>query len=239
MLSASYGHDGRISNGRLTLLLAQPILDIVRFRSEECPVERLHSAGGTVMGWFLLSLQVGLALLLSIAAIQKALQSSQFSAALRLSHVPSAAVAPVAVAVPAVEALLAGALVVSTPGSLPIAFAATVLLLTMFTAWVGWVRAKRIRIRCGCFGSGSPAVDFRTITRNVLTLVASGAGLLLATWADSPLPVASPWMASAAISIGLGLALGLGLRAAVPVLVLSLDRLQRRQVPDLDADGRL
>ncbi len=65
------------------------------------------------MMYLLLACQLGLAIVLLLAATGKALSSWQFLAAIRLSRVPEALVIPLAVFVPVVEVCLALALVIS------------------------------------------------------------------------------------------------------------------------------
>jgi hypothetical protein len=60
--------------------------------------------------WLLLALQVILSAVLLVAAIEKTLRAEAFFAALRLSHLPAGSIAPIGVAVPALELTLALAL---------------------------------------------------------------------------------------------------------------------------------
>ena len=57
--------------------------------------------------WLLVALQVILSVAFLVAATEKALRSEEFFAALRLSHLPAGSVAPIGVAVPALELMLA------------------------------------------------------------------------------------------------------------------------------------
>ena len=59
------------------------------------------------LSWLLLTLQVILSVVLLVAATEKMLRSEEFFAALRLSHLPAGAIAPIGVAVPAFELTLA------------------------------------------------------------------------------------------------------------------------------------
>jgi Methylamine utilisation protein MauE len=133
------------------------------------------------------------------------------------------------VAVPALELTLALALLLAPARWLPLAFGATALLLGAFTAWMGSVRARRLRVRCGCFGLGGGYVGPGTIGRNLLLLALTLAGLVLAGHTQSPLPGPSLAMAVTVTSLGLCLALLLGLRAAWPHLILSFEQYQARQ----------
>lgn len=181
-----------------------------------------------VLSWLLLALQGILSAAFLVAAAEKLLRSEEFLAALRLSHLPAGVIAPLGVAVPALEVALALALLLAPARGLPLAFGAAALLLAAFTAWMGWVRARRLRVRCGCFGPGGGRVGPRTIGRNLLLLALALGGLALARQTPSPLPGPSLPMAVAVTSLGLTLALLIALRAAWPNLVLSFDRFQAR-----------
>ena len=181
------------------------------------------------MSWLLLALQVALAVVLFLAAAGKALRSEEFLSALRLSHLPAGLVGPIGVAVPVLELALAASLVLAPERVLPVALGGTILLFGVFTAWMGWVQAKRLRVRCGCFGPGGTEVGFRTIARNALLVLLAIVAFLLAGRADSPLPEPSLPMVIAVTSLAMCLALLDGLRAAWPHLVVTFDRLQARE----------
>ena len=57
--------------------------------------------------WLPLALQVILSAVLLVAATEKTLRAEDFFAALRLSHLPAGAIAPIGVAVPTLELTLA------------------------------------------------------------------------------------------------------------------------------------
>jgi Methylamine utilisation protein MauE len=181
------------------------------------------------LSWLLLALQVILSAVLLVAATEKLLRSEEFFAALRLSHLPGGSIAPIGVAVPALELTLALALLLVPARWLPLVFLAAALVLGVFTAWMGWVRARRLRVRCGCFGPGGGYVGPRTIGRNIVLLVLSLVGLALAGQTRSPLPEPSLAMAVTVTSLGACLALLLALRTAWPHLVLSFEAYQARQ----------
>lgn len=187
------------------------------------------------MSWLLLALQLILSAALLVAATEKLLRSEEFLAALRLSHLPAETIAPVGAAVPALELALALALLLAPAPWLPPAFAAAALLLAAFTAWMFWVRARGLRVRCGCFGPGGGHVGPGAIGRNLLFLALALAGLALAMQTPTPLPGASLPMAVAVTSLALCLALLLALRAAWPTLILSFGRYQARR--DGTAEG--
>jgi hypothetical protein len=178
--------------------------------------------------WLLLALQMILSAVLLVAATAKVLRSEELFAALRLSHLPAETIAPLGIAVPALELALALALLLAPARWLPLAFAAVVLLLGAFTAWMGWVRAHGLRVRCGCFGPGGQ-VGPRTLGRNFLLLALALAGLVLAGQTRSPLPGPSLAMVVTVTSVGACLALVLALRLAWPHLFLSVEQYQTRQ----------
>jgi hypothetical protein len=179
--------------------------------------------------WLLLALQVILSVVLLVAATEKTLRSEEFFAALRLSHLPAVSIAPIGIAVPALELTLALALLLAPARWLPLAFAAAALVFGVFTAWMGWVRARRLRVRCGCFGPGGGHVGSRTIGRNLLLIALALAGLVLTGQTQSPLPGPSLAMDVTVTSLGLCLALLLALRTAWPHLILSFEQYQARQ----------
>ena len=69
--------------------------------------------GRALLSWLLLALQVILSAVLLVAATEKTLRSEEFFAALRLSHLPAGSIAPIGVAVPALELTLALALLLA------------------------------------------------------------------------------------------------------------------------------
>jgi hypothetical protein len=181
------------------------------------------------LSWLLLALQVILSAVLIAAAAEKLLRSDEFFAALRLSHRPEGVVAAVGVAVPAIELALALALLLAPAGWLPFAFGAVALLFAAFTAWMGWVRASGLRIRCGCFGLSGGRVGPRTIGRNFVLLCLALAGLILAMRTSTPLPEPSLPMAVTVTALAACLALLIALRSAWPRLILNFGQYQARQ----------
>jgi hypothetical protein len=188
------------------------------------------------LSWLLLALQVILSAVFLIAATEKLLRSDEFLAALRLSHLPAGAIAPLGAAVPALELTLALALLLAPARWLPLAFGVAALMLAAFAAWMGWVRARRLRVRCGCFGPGGGHVGPRTIGRTLLLLALALGGLALAEQTRSPLPDPSLALAVSVTSLGVCLALLLALRAAWPHLILSIEKYQARQVGAADGE---
>lgn len=179
----------------------------------------------------LAALQVALAGVLVVASVGKALRTEEFATALRLTRLPEPAITPLGAALAVIELVLAGALLLTPPGGLPWAFATAVVLFLLFTGWMAWVRASRLRVRCGCFGTGSNEVGASTIGRNLVLVVGSVLGWWLATRVASPLPGPSLPMLVTVTAGGMILALGSGLRLAWPELALTFDRLQAREAP--------
>jgi hypothetical protein len=182
------------------------------------------------LSWLLLVLQVILSVVLLVAGTEKILRSQEFFAALRLSHLPAGSIAAIGVAVPMLELTVALALLLAPAWWLSLAFGASALVLGAFTVWMGWVRARRLRVRCGCFGPGGGHVGPRTIARNLLLLALALGGLMLAGQTRSPLPGPSLAMAVTVTSLGVCLALLLALRTVWPHLILSFEQYQARQI---------
>ncbi len=180
---------------------------------------------GGAVSWLLLVIQLVLSAVLLLAGAGKMLRSEEFAAALRLSHLPAVLVRPLGVVVPVLELGVALALVLTTPRWLPVALGAASALLAAFTAWMGWVWARGLRVRCGCFGVGDAKVGGRSIARNLLLLLLALGGVGLARRVDSPLSDPSVWLVIAATAAGMFVALLVALRAALPALALNLDRL--------------
>lgn len=178
------------------------------------------------MSWALAALQVVLAGTFFLAAVGKLLRSDEFVSALRLSRLPEGAVRLLAVVVPVLETGLGLWLLLSDPRQASIAFAASLGLLTLFTGWMGWVRLRRFRIRCGCFGPNGGEVGALTIGRNLGLILLAGLGWLASLRGVSSLPGPSPQMAAIALGFGLGIALLSALRFAWPYLTLTEDRLR-------------
>jgi hypothetical protein len=114
---------------------------------------------------------------------------------LRRSHVPQGCVRPIAVGVPALEIAFAVALLISPAFWLPLIMLGTAALFGIFTAWLGWVYARKLQVSCGCFGSSTQPVNLRTIGRNVVLLGVAGCGTMLAVNTGSLLPQLVEWQA--------------------------------------------
>lgn len=178
------------------------------------------------MPFVLLVLQVALAGMFVAAAAAKLLRADEFVAALRLSYLPEWTIRPLAVAAPTLEVALALWLVLASPTGVAGAFLACAALLAAFTLWMAWVRSRRLRVRCGCFGGNGGEVGPRTLLRNAVLLVAALAGWALAERVASPLPGPSWEAAGAAIALALSIAMVQALRMVWPHLVVTYERLQ-------------
>jgi hypothetical protein len=188
------------------------------------------------LSWLLLALQVILSAVFLVAATEKLLRAEEFFAALRFSHLPAGAIAPLGVAVPALELTLALALLLAPARWLPLAFGVTALTLGAFTGWMSWVWTRRLRVRCGCFGPGGGHVGPGAIGRNLLLLALALGGLVLAGQTQTPLPGPSLAMVVTVTSLGVCLALLLALHTAWPHLILSLEQFQARQAGTFDEE---
>ncbi len=178
------------------------------------------------MSLALAALQIVLAGTFFLAAVSKLLQSDEFLSALRLSHLPEGLVRALGYLFPALEAGLAFWLLVASPDAVAVAFAAAFAVLAVFTLWMGWVRMRRLSVRCGCFGPNGGEVGLATIGRNVGLMVLAAIGWLLARGAESALPGPSLAMAGSAVAGGLVISMAAALRFAWPHLTLSEDRLR-------------
>ena len=188
------------------------------------------------MTWIVLVLQLVLALVFVAAAAAKALRSDEFVAALRLSRLPEPVALLTAVAVPALEVVLAFWLVLATPERLPVAFLAAAALMLAFTAWMGWVEARRLRVRCGCFGAGEGEVGPRTIGRNAVLLALALVGWVVSSRAVSPLPGPSAELLATLAAIALSVALLQALRLAWPQMVIDYEAFQRRNAAAFEGE---
>jgi hypothetical protein len=188
------------------------------------------------MPWLLLILQVILSAVFLVAGTAKMLRSEEFFTAVRLSHVPAGSIAPIGVAVPALELTLALALLLAPVRWLPLVFLAAALLLGAFVAWLGWVHGRRLRVRCGCFGPAGGEVGPRTIGRSLLLLALALAGLVLVGQARTPLPAPSLAMVVTVTSLGACLVLLLALHRAWPHLMLSVEHFHARQAGAADEE---
>jgi uncharacterized membrane protein YphA (DoxX/SURF4 family) len=180
------------------------------------------------MSWVMLAILVVLSALFVVAATGKLLNADDFVTALRLSRLPERTIAPLAVVVPVLEMLLALALVLAPARRLPVAFAAAGLMLAIFTLWMGWIHARRLRVRCGCFGGGGAEIGPRSIGRNLLLLLMAVGGLVLTSRTSSPLPPPTLPFVVAVTSLAMCLALAQTLHHAWPHLITTYERYQAK-----------
>jgi dienelactone hydrolase/uncharacterized membrane protein YphA (DoxX/SURF4 family) len=183
-----------------------------------------------------LALQLALALVFVASAAAKVLRSDEFVAALRLSHLPEPIAVLTAVAVPALEIGLAFWLVLAPPDRVPSAFVAAGALLIAFTVWMGWVEARRLRVRCGCFGAGGGEVGPRTIARNLGLLALALTGWGVASRVASPLSGLSVELLATMVAVALCVALLQALRMAWPQMVIDYESFQRRGATALEGE---
>ncbi|MDQ3696257.1 MAG: hypothetical protein M3464_21975 [Chloroflexota bacterium] len=174
----------------------------------------------------LAALQIVLAGTLMAAAAGKLLRTDEFVSALRLSHLPERLVAVLAVLVPGLEVGFAVWLMLASPAAVPFAFVATLVLLILFTTWMGWVRIRRLRVRCGCFGPNGGEVGAGTIGRNLGLIGLAGLGWLVSLKVSTALAGPSLWMVLLVLGFILCIALVSALRFAWPHFTLTEDRLR-------------
>jgi hypothetical protein len=178
------------------------------------------------MSWALAALQIVLAGTFFLAAVGKLLRADEFMSALRLSRLPEWLVRVLAVVVPVLETGIGLWLLLAGPEATASAFAVSLGLLAVFTGWMAWVRARRLRIRCGCFGPNGGEVGPSTIGRNLGLIALAGLGWWLSLDVVSALPGPSPLMAAMALGLALSIAMLSALRYAWPHLILTDDRLR-------------
>jgi hypothetical protein len=180
------------------------------------------------MTWIVSALQIVLALVFVGAGAAKALRPEEFVAALRLSHLPGPVALFTAVVVPSLEVLLAFWLILATPDRLPVAFLAGAALLLAFTGWMGWVEARRLHVRCGCFGADGGEVGPRTIARNVGLLALTLVGWFASSRVASPLPGPSAEAFATVAAVALIVALLQAFWVARPQMVLDYEAFRQR-----------
>ena len=138
-----------------------------------------------------IALRAALALLLAAAALHKLRDRAGFRETLRdYRLLPEPAVAPVALAVPAVESALALALL--GPATARIAALATLALLATYSAAIAINLARgHTHIDCGCFGpAGRQTLSGWLLVRNAVVLAGAAAaalpsGLRPLVWLDA------------------------------------------------------
>jgi hypothetical protein len=186
------------------------------------------------MSWVALILQFVLAIVLIAAATGKVFRPDDFRQAIRASGLPSR---PIALLVPVLELGIAVSLLTVRSVALEIAFAASLALFAAFTAWVLWLLARKIRVRCGCFGSHNVEINYRVVARNVAFMMLAALGFLLTLSSNSVGQVDAVWKVAAALPLTLALMLILALRQVRTRLVLSLSDVDRLSDKSLTPQG--
>ena len=172
----------------------------------------------------LLLLQLGLGGMFIASGASKLLQSDEFAAALRLSHLPEPLAVGLMTIVPVLELGLAAWLFMASPEGLPRAFLACAVLLGLFTLWMFWVSGRKLAVSCGCFGGEGGVVGARTIARNVVLLAVALLGWELANRNVSPLGGVSLGAVIILSSLVLVVALVQVARLAKPHMTLTYDQ---------------
>ncbi len=180
------------------------------------------------MSLLLAILQVFLAATFATAAVGKTFELQRFVGTLRLSGLGPAAARCVALAVPAVELLIAGALIAARGQFLTIAFAACGGALLLFTGWLMSMLLRKLNAPCGCFGHPSAPISWRAFSRNVLLVAWAVAGYFLSQTFSTRLPILSFPLIVLATSLFACAALAVYVRESAPYLVLT-----RRGATDL------
>jgi Methylamine utilisation protein MauE len=184
--------------------------------------------------WVVFTAQLVLAAVLVTAAMGKILQPDDFREAVRASGLPVGVIVSV---VPAVELGIGFLLVVLHGVQLTVAFAAALALLTAFTAWIVWVKTRKLRVRCGCFGTGNVEIGYRDVARNVVFIAVAVLGLSLSLSTNDAVGLATVWRIAIALPAALVLMLALALWRVRSHLVLTLDALDRRGDASLTPEG--
>jgi hypothetical protein len=130
----------------------------------------------------LLGVQLAVSGLFLVAASGKILNSADFTTAISASGIRTPFVRPIAFGIILLEALVSVTVLLGDRHIVAVAFIVSAAFLLATTAWIAWVRARGLRLRCGCFGSGQAEIGKRTILRNValLAVVCGGLSLSLA-----------------------------------------------------------
>lgn len=179
-------------------------------------------------------LQIGLAGALVVGAGTKIAAPQEFLSALRLSRLSPGVARPLSVAVPGAELLIGFALVIARAEALVAAFIACSALLGAFSVWVLSVRARKLSVRCGCFGASRRPIGRATTVRNGALLAAAITGIILARAIQTPLGAEFVWSFIAASAGGLVVLLVVAFARVRPELLLSMEAMKRRRAA---ADG--
>ncbi len=180
------------------------------------------------MPYLLLVFQLGLAVVMLLAATGKLLNGGQFLSALRSSALPEVLVGPLAILIPVLEFFLAFGLLLSPSQALPFLLALYASVISLFTGWMLVVSIRGLHLKCGCFGTGKTEIGPGTISRNGVLLFISLGGVILAAQEPSSLPPLSLWMIVLVSSIGLSLMLLVALQRGRGALIFSSKHLRVR-----------
>jgi hypothetical protein len=159
----------------------------------------------------LLVARLFLAAAFALAAVAKVGRTAETESTVEAFGFPVHMRRPVAVALPAIELVIAGALLPAA--SAPYAAVAATLLLAAFNIAVARILVRGEQVDCNCFGSlGDDRITRSTLVRNVVLLVPA-ALVAAAGWGDAG-PSAVAWVGeldvTAAVAVVAGLALAVG-----------------------------
>jgi hypothetical protein len=127
-------------------------------------------------------LQLVVATMLLVAAGGKLAAPGELAGALRGSRIfPKRAASSIAIAVVALEIALSLGILVFRGDALAASFAGVAALCAGFTLWGASVRARGIKLRCGCFGGASKNVSWWTVSRAAGLAALSVTGVLAAS----------------------------------------------------------
>jgi Methylamine utilisation protein MauE len=185
------------------------------------------------MVWVVFTVQLVLAVVLVTAATGKILQPDDFKEAIRASGLPVGIVA----VVPAVELGIGLSLVVLRGAALTVAFAAALALLLAFTAWILWVKTRKLRVRCGCFGTGNVEIGYKDVARNLVFMCLAVFGLAFSLSTSDAVRLGAVWRVAVVFPATLALVLALALWQVRSHLVLTLDALDRSSEASLEPEG--
>jgi hypothetical protein len=129
---------------------------------------------GEVVTVAVIAAQVVLGAILGVAGTAKLWAPAPFQAVLRTSGLPVAWARFAATVVPVAETATAIALFSLGGLLLRVTFALASALFLAFTGWMLLVRARRLNVSCGCFGSRANRVDWQSITRGAALAAIAG-----------------------------------------------------------------
>lgn len=160
------------------------------------------------MPWLLALMQVGLSVVLLVAATGKVLHPGALVSALLQSGVPPRTARRVSALLPPLECALACGLVLFRNPLLTATLALSLCLFVGFTAWMLWVLARGLNLNCACFGaSGKARIGILGVVRNAGLMVFTIVAGVLASRSETMLPATSIWTVAAVVSTGMACAL--------------------------------